>query len=296
MGCERLMNDCNLYWSVPGALSSVVLRPHTVKKERAYHFSRWRGDHFHTSLGSRFPKAAPCPLLICCFSCWSGFSSTSTALASGRGIFHATARWIMLRGGMTHNVLLFYSQVFSLFKPWSNASGGLQSSLFIQWPWPFCLLVLVPRSCFSHRSKCKTLFVLTYGGFASPRDFDLHLFCSGSLHSLRTWRPSTPRSILTTSSFMSSVLFPLRTPKFSVASQESPIFFFSPRPSPSPSPQPLVVSHQLPFRLSCWGSCSGGGGQTRATHGSVGRQRARSVMELWVAGKQIFISTWATVR
>lgn len=115
MGCEWLMNDCNLYWSVPGALSSVVLRPHTVKKERAYHFSQWRGDHFHTSLGSRFPKAALCPLLICCFSCRSGFSSTSTALQAVGVFFHATARWIMLQGGLTHNVLLFYSQVFFVF-------------------------------------------------------------------------------------------------------------------------------------------------------------------------------------
>lgn len=114
---------------------------------------------------------------------------------------------------------------FFFFKLWSNASGGLQSSLFIQWSWPFCLLVLVPCSCFSRRSKCKTLFVLTYGGFASPCDFDLHLFCSGSLHSLWTWRPSTPRSILTTSSFMSGILFLLCTPKFIVASQESPFFF-----------------------------------------------------------------------
>lgn len=130
MGCERLMNDCNLYWSVPGALSSVVLGPHAVKKkERAYHFSRWRGDHFHTSLGSRFPKsrtASPADLLL---QLPIRFQPDLHRTASGRGIFHATARWIMLRGGLTHNVLLFYSQVFSLLfffsKPWSNASAWL---------------------------------------------------------------------------------------------------------------------------------------------------------------------------
>lgn len=39
----------------------------------------------------------------------------------------------MLRGGSTHNSLLFYSQVLKLFffKPQSNASSGLQCSLFI---------------------------------------------------------------------------------------------------------------------------------------------------------------------
>lgn len=64
--------------------------------------------------------------------------------------------------------------------------------------------------------------------------------------------------------------------------------FFSP-PALTAASCGLSPATFLPLLLQkpWWGSCSVGG-QTRATHGSAGRQRARSVMELWVAGKQIF--------
>lgn len=137
----------------------------------------------------------------------------------------------MLRGGLTHNVLLFYSQVFSLFFFFLSRgampavaynlvfsfSGRDLSACWFRFHARVLAIAANAKRCLSSRTV----------DFASPCDFDLHLFCSGSLHSLWTWQPSTPRSILTTSSFMSGILFPLRSPKFIVASQESPIFFFS---------------------------------------------------------------------
>lgn len=125
----------------------------------------------------------------------------------------------------------------------------------------------------------------------SPPRATLTSTCSALVHFILSGHGSRPHLALflpplhsrpaysSLSALPNSLLLHKNPPFFSF------LFFF-----PHPSPQPLVVSHQLPFRLSCCKSPDEvpvrGGGQTRATHGSVGRQRARSVMELSVAGKQ----------
>lgn len=58
---------------------------------------------------------------------------------------------------------------------------------------------------------CKVLYVHMGRGLTSMSGFDLHLFCSGSLHSHWTWLPSTP---LSASVPVSLLFLPNSTPSF----------------------------------------------------------------------------------
>lgn len=126
---------------------------------------------------------------------------------------------------------------------------------------------------FKPSKLCKVLYIHTDRGFASLSGCDLHLFCSGSLHSHWAWLPFMPLSL----SLPLYLSLYLALPATCFPSRKAPIRLLS------PSPRPLVVSRWLPPYLSCPPSYDGGPShvqvQVGVVHGTVGRHLAKPVID-----------------